>query len=370
MPRERYGTHGLRLFALLCLFTLPTVGQGVPVALSPVAHQQFLDAQGHPLSGGKVFTYNAGTTTPAATYVDINGIILNSNPIILDSGGFATIYLANQEYKICVQDQFSVQQWCQDFVSAFQTVVGTQSIVFAGVTSDPTGVAGAVDFRSDIPCLRFFTSVWDCFATLNATQIFTNKTYNNAAFTGTATGFVAATPTLTTPTLTTPIINGASTGTGIQGTGTKLLTAGALAANTLLCTDVNGTAQTGGCTNPTVSIANFVAKAQVAAIGSTAVYTCSVLGPPSTCHVRANYYIVTQTAGTGTTAFLSILWNDGETSIAETVSSGTIALGALGAIQQGSVFIQLANGGTVNYSTTVAAIGTSKYSIYVYIEQL
>lgn len=48
---------------------------------------QFFDDNGDPLSGGKVFTYAAGTTTPLATYTNRDGITPNSNPIILDAAG-------------------------------------------------------------------------------------------------------------------------------------------------------------------------------------------------------------------------------------------------------------------------------------------
>ena len=61
--------------------------------LSPNPKQQFFDANGQPLVGGKVYTYAAGTTTPIVTYVDAAGITTNTNPIILDSRGMANIWL-------------------------------------------------------------------------------------------------------------------------------------------------------------------------------------------------------------------------------------------------------------------------------------
>jgi hypothetical protein len=58
------------------------------VNLSPVGNaQQFFDNTGLPLNGGLIYTYQAGSTTPLATYTDINGTIANSNPIVLDSSG-------------------------------------------------------------------------------------------------------------------------------------------------------------------------------------------------------------------------------------------------------------------------------------------
>jgi hypothetical protein len=48
---------------------------------------QFLDNSGNVLTGGKIETYAAGTTTPQATYTTSAGNIPHSNPIILDASG-------------------------------------------------------------------------------------------------------------------------------------------------------------------------------------------------------------------------------------------------------------------------------------------
>ena len=51
------------------------------------AASQFFDSNGVILSGGKIFTYAAGTTTPQATYTSSSGATPHANPIILDSAG-------------------------------------------------------------------------------------------------------------------------------------------------------------------------------------------------------------------------------------------------------------------------------------------
>ena len=48
---------------------------------------QFFDNNGVILSGGKIYTYAAGTTTPQATYTSAAGATPHANPIILDSAG-------------------------------------------------------------------------------------------------------------------------------------------------------------------------------------------------------------------------------------------------------------------------------------------
>jgi len=58
------------------------------VLLSPIGNGfNFLDVDGLPLAGGKINTYQAGSTTPFTTYTDVNGLIANTNPIILGTDG-------------------------------------------------------------------------------------------------------------------------------------------------------------------------------------------------------------------------------------------------------------------------------------------
>jgi hypothetical protein len=57
--------------------------------LSPIwgAGAQILTNNAAPLSGGKIYVYLAGTTTPATTYTGPAGSTPNTNPIILDAAG-------------------------------------------------------------------------------------------------------------------------------------------------------------------------------------------------------------------------------------------------------------------------------------------
>jgi hypothetical protein len=48
---------------------------------------QLFDNNGDPLSGGKLYTYEAGTTTPLVAYTSSSGATPHTNPIILDSAG-------------------------------------------------------------------------------------------------------------------------------------------------------------------------------------------------------------------------------------------------------------------------------------------
>ena len=59
------------------------------VFLSPVGGvaSQFFDNNGNVLTGGKIYTYAAGTTTPQTTYTSVSGNTAHTNPIILDAAG-------------------------------------------------------------------------------------------------------------------------------------------------------------------------------------------------------------------------------------------------------------------------------------------
>ena len=78
------------------------------VNLSPIGNgAQYFSVGGLPLSGGFLYTYTAGTSTPQPSYTTSTGLIANTNPIILDSGGRppAEIWLtAGVAYKFVLTD--------------------------------------------------------------------------------------------------------------------------------------------------------------------------------------------------------------------------------------------------------------------------
>lgn len=85
---------------------------------------QFFDNSGNPLAGGKVYTYEAGTTTPKDTYTNQGGGTPNANPVILDSAGRASIWLSGS-YKIVVKDSSDNTITTDDNITAFQTGSGS-----------------------------------------------------------------------------------------------------------------------------------------------------------------------------------------------------------------------------------------------------
>lgn len=75
---------------------------------------QFFTAGGVPLSGGKLYSYAAGTTTPLATYTSSTGGTANTNPVILDSRGEANVWFSSATYKLKLTSSTDVEVWTVD----------------------------------------------------------------------------------------------------------------------------------------------------------------------------------------------------------------------------------------------------------------
>ena len=85
--------------------------------LLPEGKQNFTNSAGAPLVGGRVYTYDAGTNTPRLTYQDAAGTVPNTNPVILDARGDATIFWSGA-YKVVLRDAADVIIWTVDNVSS------------------------------------------------------------------------------------------------------------------------------------------------------------------------------------------------------------------------------------------------------------
>lgn len=77
---------------------------------------QILDGSGDPLSGGKVYFYEPGTSTAKDTYTDSSLGTANANPVILDSAGRATIWLSG-DYKVTVHTSADVLVYTEDNIN-------------------------------------------------------------------------------------------------------------------------------------------------------------------------------------------------------------------------------------------------------------
>lgn len=118
------------------------------VNLSPIwgAGAQLLDNSGNVLSGGKIYTYAAGTTTPATTYTSSTGGTANSNPIILNSAGRVPyeIWLTDGTvYKFVLKDSNDV------LIATYDNLTGINSnfVNFTNQQEIQTATAGQTIFN-------------------------------------------------------------------------------------------------------------------------------------------------------------------------------------------------------------------------------
>ena len=117
------------------------------VNLSPLggAGWQFFDNSGVPLAGGLLYSYEAGTTTPAPTYTTSAGTIAHTNPIVLDAAGRppSEIWLDGAfQYKLVLKTSTSVLLWTMDNLTGlpaagqqdYQTATAGQTVFNIGFT--------------------------------------------------------------------------------------------------------------------------------------------------------------------------------------------------------------------------------------------
>ena len=108
------------------------------------AGAQFFTDDGEVLSGGKIFTYAAGTTTPQNTYTAFDGLTANSNPIILDSGGRLPedMWLSEGvKYRFVLTDSSNVQIGEYDDIAGVNDI-STETVAWSTITGKPTTVSG------------------------------------------------------------------------------------------------------------------------------------------------------------------------------------------------------------------------------------
>jgi len=154
------------------------------VSLSPIggAGWQFFDNNGAPLTGGKLYTYAAGTTTPQATYTTVSGGTAHANPIILDSAGRVPsggeIWLSTGvSYKFVLKTSVDTQIWSADNITG---------ISGAGLVENFTGTGSQTVFTlANAPFNE------------NTTQVYINGVYqqkNTYTVAGTTLTFSTAPP--------------------------------------------------------------------------------------------------------------------------------------------------------------------------------
>jgi hypothetical protein len=265
--------------ALLVLCASVAVSQ--TAVLLPQPKIQFLNGVGVPLAGGCVQTYAAGTTTPQATFTDSSGSVSNTNPVILDSAGRASIFLSQG-----IQYKFVVTSFGGSNCST-GTLQYTQDNVALGSTLTVGGSNTQVQYNSSGVLAGSSNFTWN-----NATQtlsIGALNTTSGGALAGNFTG--------------NPILSGNPSFTGLPqftGGGT-LYGSWAGGPTAAIATAPSGAAESGNTvTITTLSTCTFVANQPVTIAGvgvSSYNGTWSVL---SGCGGGSTFTYVNPTSGLGT----------------------------------------------------------------------
>jgi hypothetical protein len=113
------------------------------VFLSPVGGvaAQFFTNTGSVLTGGKLYTYAAGTTTPLTSYTTITGNVARTNPVVMDAAGRVPdggeIWITAASYKFVLRDSNDVLIATYDNISG----VGVPTNNPDNFTGDGTTVA-------------------------------------------------------------------------------------------------------------------------------------------------------------------------------------------------------------------------------------
>ena len=108
------------------------------------AGAQFLDANGAPLTGGLLYSYLSGTTTPATTYTSRDGGTNNTNPIVLDAAGRtpAEVWLdGGVLYKFVLTSSTYAQIGTYDSIPAINDTTSISNLLTVAGTNALTGLA-------------------------------------------------------------------------------------------------------------------------------------------------------------------------------------------------------------------------------------
>lgn len=178
--------------------------------LSPLAWQTFEDEDGVPYAGGKVYTYTAGTSTPATTYSDVGLTTPNANPIILDSAGRCVIYLPAASFKYVLYDSNDVLVRTQDNIPS----TGLSSTTIGGLSFNLGGAFDSPITATSYPSGTTFDTCAAGSAWLSIDSANLTGTYALEGMLGASSGTVTvALVNLTDGTPDTPLVTIASTST-------------------------------------------------------------------------------------------------------------------------------------------------------------
>ncbi|CAB4164194.1 hypothetical protein UFOVP830_8 [uncultured Caudovirales phage] len=278
---------------------------------------QFFDNNGTILSGGKLYTYSAGTTSPLATYTSSTAVTLNPNPIILDSAGRvpAEVWVNSSSIaKFVLKDSTDV-------------LIGTWDNIPSLVSSlNLTGVNNGV---------VYFNSVG------------TFSSGSNLTFDGTNLGVAGA----------------ATVGTNLNVAGTSALTGNTTVGGTLNvtgATTLSGALNVDGDVTGTMNVIGTLTTSGTTTLATGSTLTASPATSDNTKKIASTEFVVNKSLGANQSYAVQIAGVD---IISGTTYTNTTSKAIVITFSAGSPSATTTIVGTVNSVNVVSATAVQNYSV-------
>jgi hypothetical protein len=287
----------LRASVALLTLLLPSFVHAATGTVMPSPKFYCLDNNGAIVNGGKLFTYDAGGTVKRTTYSDSALTSANTNPVLCDSSGRATVFLTpGIAYKFTLAPSTDADPP----TNSYWTVDNVYTVPAATTDLDITGTAGEALLAADVVYLSDGTG--GCGATAGRWYK-ADADLTCASTTAQAIGFVVA-----------DIASAASGSIRIQGKVTGLA---GLAAGTVMYISATAGAITSSA--PTNQRAVGVADS-----GTTLVISSSLTSEPASATQAGIVNLTTQTLGTGTKSVDKLDFKPGAVTTFDARTSGSI----------------------------------------------
>ena len=188
-------------------------------------------------------------------------------------------------------------------------------------------------------------------------ETLSNKSLTSPAITNpTTTGTDSGVETLASKTLTSPVMNGTPTGTALQGTDAKLMTAGAVSGiGSPLCTDTLGGSTTSGCPSGGVSEATWSSSTGSVG-GGISGFTNEAQTVLPSAHTLIRFTIFVATTGLGCSTVPVVQFRDVTTSTS--LASLTIA-NNVSLFDSGVISVSMTGGDVFGFFVATGSSGCS-----------
>lgn len=264
------------------------------------------------MAGGLLYSYQAGTTTPIATYTDSTGLTANTNPIVLDADGYADVWLGDFNYKFVLADALNNILWTVDNVQSIQQQISTGIITIAGALAATNNLSDVQSKTASFNNISPMTALGDVIygaTSGQGTRLSGNITTTKKFLVQTGTGSVSAAPQWgSIQAADVPTLNQSTTGVASNVTGVVAIANGGTGQTTATAAlDALLPAQTGesgkvlSTDGTTASWQTASASGSVTSVGlsdTSAAPIYTVTGSPVTASGTIDIALNTQAANT------------------------------------------------------------------------